>query len=107
MAASMSVNELIAYDRPLKTFEAPIMKRFALYLVLIPIIAPLVTGTWWAIGYGDNPFTPMLHMQFFSCLRILTGLRLRWRSHRQIELSGPTHGVVLPWLRQPAAFRRC
>ena len=32
------------------------MRRFVLYLVLIPIIAPLVTGVFQAIMSGGNPF---------------------------------------------------
>ena len=33
------------------------MKRFVLYLVLVPIIAPLVMGVLQAVIYGANPFS--------------------------------------------------
>jgi hypothetical protein len=38
------------------------MKRFVLCLVLVPIIAPLVTGVFDAVMYGYNPFNLLLRL---------------------------------------------
>jgi hypothetical protein len=38
------------------------MKCFVLYLVLVPIIAPLVTGVFDAVMYGYNPFNLLLRL---------------------------------------------
>ena len=42
------------------------MKRFVLYLLFVPIIAPVVEGVWMAVGYGFNQFHGVLeHPGFF------------------------------------------
>jgi hypothetical protein len=36
------------------------MKRFALYLLLLPLIAPPITAAYYAVRYGGNPFIDVL-----------------------------------------------
>jgi hypothetical protein len=38
------------------------MKRFVLYLVLVPLIAPLVTGVFQSALYGGDPFGPAMRV---------------------------------------------
>jgi hypothetical protein len=41
------------------------MKRFVLYLVLVPIVGPLVMGALQTLIYGGNPFSMVLQLPGF------------------------------------------